>query len=78
MIIINDNGRAQIRAILESLHWHHTAITDAAVEAWAAEAEQHAMDGNGCYIELAAAESIFGVPISWDITPEGYDDRPDA
>lgn len=69
---INAAGLAEIRAFLEARH-KLGHFTDDQLRAWAAEAEAHADEGNGVYIELPARDAISGHTEILDISPAGFE-----
>lgn len=71
---INANGLNQIAAALAKHHklgGNH--FTPSMIQAWAADAEEHFANGNGCYFEIRAFDSASGACVEVTITPEGYD-----
>lgn len=69
---INAAGLAEIRAFLEARH-KLGHFTDEQISKWAAEAEAHADEGNGAYIDLPARDAISGHTEILDISPAGVD-----
>ena len=69
---INAAGLAEIRAFLEARH-KLGHFTDDQLRAWAAEAEAHADEGNGVYIELPARDAVSGHTETLDISPAGFE-----
>ncbi len=43
------------------------------LRAWAADAEDHFNEGNGCYFEIRSFDSASGSAVEVSITAEGYD-----
>lgn len=72
---INTAGLEALHTYLNANHKQFVAtpITDSQLYAWAAEAEQNANDGNGCYIELKAHEHISGHVTIFDMPANGFD-----
>nr|WP_314542467.1 hypothetical protein [uncultured Ottowia sp.] len=71
-VTINRAGLAEIRAFLEARH-KLGHFTDDQLSAWARDAENHALEGNGVYIELPARDAISGHTEILDISPDGFD-----
>lgn len=57
---INQKGLYKIKEFLMKNHrnFQHEQPNKDQLHAWASEAEQHADDGNGCYIEIPAIYSM--------------------
>lgn len=72
-VTINPEGMKQIRAFLAERHSLGASLTEANIEAWAREAENHALEGNGVYIELPSRDALSGHTETLDISPNGYD-----
>ena len=43
------------------------------LRAWAADAEDHFNEGNGCYFQIRSFDSASGSAVEVSITAEGYD-----
>lgn len=69
---INTAGIAEIKEFLEARH-KLGHFTNDQLRAWAREAENHAAEGNGVYIELPARDAISGHTEILDISPEGFE-----
>ena len=71
---INTNGAEQIAAALGK---HHKLgldhFTPSMLAAWASDAENSFVDGNGFAFEISAADARLGAAVVVTITPEGYD-----
>jgi len=71
---INSNGLNQISEALGRYHkLGRDHFTPSMLAAWAADAEDHFNDGNGCYFEIRRWDSNSGSPVEVTITAEGYD-----
>lgn len=57
---INQKGLYKIKEFLTGNHrnFQHEQPNKDQLHAWASEAEQHADDGNGCYIEIVSFDSV--------------------
>lgn len=72
-VTINQAGKKQIREFLAERHSLGHSLDESNIEAWAREAENHALEGNGVYIELPSRYAISGHTETLDISPDGYD-----
>jgi hypothetical protein len=71
---INTNGLNQIQKALGQYHKLGVDhFTDTMLMAWAAEAEDHFDNGNGCYFEIKSWDSVRGRPEVVEIDEGGYD-----
>jgi hypothetical protein len=71
---INNYGLKQIASEIAK---HHNLggehFTPSMIAAWAAEAEQSFMNGNGCQFEISRLDSVTGCPVVVSIGEEGFD-----
>ena len=70
----NKTGIEQIKQFLIKNHrlFQDKEPNKACLAAWATEAEQHANDENGCYIEISNFESVYGRTQIFEIPDDGY------
>lgn len=78
MKIVNETGRALLVDFLNKNHRDARFITGCAacIDAWCAEAEQHAADGNNAFVEISGSVSRTGAPVIFTIPVDGLDDIP--
>ncbi len=71
---INKDGLKQIKQFLMKNHrcFQNKQPDKKCLSALATEAEQHADDGNGCYIEITSFYSIHGRTQIFEISESGY------
>lgn len=73
-ITITPAGIEQILQILGANHkLGRDHFTPNMLAAWAREVEDHAMDTGEAYLEIRAADSVFGRTMTFTITPAGYE-----
>ncbi len=72
---INKKGLDQIASFLMKNHrnFQHEHPNENQLHAWAFEAEQHADNGNGCYIEITSFDSIQYRPQILDLNHDCFD-----
>lgn len=73
--IINAKGHAEIEAFLNARHKKAGQFTHEMIQAWASEAEAHANNGSGAFIELKAWEAASGHAEEFEISDAGVDRR---
>ena len=71
---INKIGLEHIKQFLMKNHpfFQDREPNQECLAAWATEAEQHANDENGCYIEISNFESVYGRTQIFEIPDDGY------
>jgi len=75
---INDIGMASLKAwIIETAKEDHCGVDQKNLEAWAQEAEDHAMTGRNPYVEMSQFSSRSGHPEIFDIPDVGLTEHKD-
>lgn len=71
--LINDIGRAAIRAFIDQHHVHAARLGDDAIDAWASQAESSVSVNGDSLLEIRTMYSISERPETLTLTAEHFD-----